>query len=142
MNTSRQWLLDLLHSIGEKLALCDHLAEKLDRPEVQKLYAKVLNERRNEMRVLANYGTNTNLEYWCELKHALKSWVLAQECYDSQPTAENLNVAQYSSDILAGTLSLFLGIKFEDCGRCLNDRLMFEYNENSKERSKDGRDKR
>lgn len=130
--SSRQWLLDLIHSIGEKLALCDHLAEKLDKPEVRILYDKVLKERRKEMQVLANYGNNTNLEYWCELKHALKSWVLAQECYDAQPTDENLNVVKYSGDILAGVLSLFLGMKFEACGRCLNDRLMFEYNEKKK----------
>ena len=76
MLSSRAWLIDLLHSIGEKLALCDHLAEKLDDENARELYFKVLEERRKEMRILANYGENTNLEYWCALKHSLKAFSL------------------------------------------------------------------
>lgn len=134
--TSRQWLIDLLHSIGEKTALCDHLFEKLDDDKIKELYESVLNERRHEMEILASYAESPNLKYWCELKHALKSWVLACECYDSMPNEKNLNVAQYSADILAGVVSLFLGIEFDDCGRCLNDRLIYEYNRSSKGKEK------
>lgn len=131
MLSSRAWLIDLLHSIGEKLALCDHLAEKLDDENARELYFKVLEERRKEMRILANYGENTNLEYWCALKHSLKAWVLAVEVYDSMPNDENLNVVKYNEDILAGVLSLFLGLEFKPCARCLNDILIGTYNKNS-----------
>lgn len=124
MNTSRAWIIDLAHSIGEKLALCDHLAEKLDDENAKKLYAKVVDQRRSEMQLLVDSVDNPNLEWWCAFKHAVKSWVLACECYDYRLDEQTLNVAQYNADILAGVMSLFLGLEFKDCARCLNDRLL------------------
>lgn len=127
--TSRAWLVDLIHSIGEKLALCDHLAEKLDDKFARELYEKTLRQRRSEMQLLVESVDNPNLEYWCAFKHALKSWVLALECYDSQLDEKNANVAQYNADILAGTMALFLGLEFKTCARCLNEQLLAKYNE-------------
>lgn len=136
MMTSRAWLVDLIHSIGEKLALCDHLAENLDDKNVQELYAKVVEERRKEMQLLVNSVDNPNLEYWCGFKHALKSWVLAQECYDTRLDEESANVAQYSADILAGVMALFLGLEFKTCARCLNDQMLAKYNGNNERSQK------
>lgn len=133
--TSRGWLVDLIHSIGEKLALCDHLAEKLDDENARQLYELTLEERRREMQLLVDSVDNPNLEYWCGFKHALKSWVLAMEIYDSSSTQENLNVAKYSGDILAGVTALFLGLEFKTCARCLNDQMLEKYNR-SNERSR------
>ena len=130
--SSRAWLVDLIHSIGEKLALCDHLAEKFDDEKARQLYFAVLEERRREMQLLVDSVENPNLEYWCAFKHALKSWVLAIETYDSSSTTKNLNVVKYSSDILAGATSLFLGLDFKLCERCLYEQLL------TKERSSDG----
>ena len=130
--TDRAYILDLIHSIGEKLALADHLAEKLDNENIKELYAKVVEERRAEMKLLVSLAPNPNTEYWCAFKHALKSWVLAMEVYDTLPIEENLNVAQYSEDILAGIISLFLGVEFKPCARCLNDLLLSQHNENIK----------
>lgn len=127
--TSRAWLVDLIHSIGEKLALCDHLSEKLDDKFARELYEKTLMQRRAEMQLLVESVPNPNLEYWCAFKHALKSWVLALECYDSQLDEKTLNVAQYNADILAGTMALFLGLEFKTCARCLNEQLLAKYNE-------------
>lgn len=132
MNSSRAWIIDLIHSIGEKLALCDHLAEKLDDENVRKLYDKIVAERRNEMELLTQYADDPNLEYWCAFKHAVKQWVLASECYDYMPNEKNLNVVKYSADILAGVVSLFLGLEFEDCARCLNDRLLLNQRKEKK----------
>lgn len=130
--TSRGWLVDLIHSIGEKLALCDHLAEKLDDGNAKQLYELTLEERRREMQLLVDSVNNPNLEYWCGFKHALKSWVLAMEIYDSSSTQENLNVAKKSGDILAGVTALFLGLDFKVCERCVYEQLL------TKERSSDG----
>ena len=130
--TSRAYILDLIHSIGEKLALCDHLAEKFDDENIEELYAKVVEERRAEMKLLVSLAPDPNTEYWCAFKHALKSWVLAMEVYDSKPCEETLNVAQYSEDILAGITALFLGIEFKPCARCLNDLLLANDNESIK----------
>ena len=126
--TNRAWLVDLIHSIGEKLALCDHLAEKLDDPNAKDLYEKVLNQRRTEMQILVDSVENPNLEYWCSFKHALKSWVLAMEYYDTQLDEKSANVAQYNADILAGSMALFLGLDFKTCARCLNEQLLAKYN--------------
>lgn len=131
--SSRAWIVDLAHSIGEKLALCDHLAEKLDDKDAKELYNKVLQERRNEMRLLVKYAPNPNTEWWCGFKHALKSWVLAMEVYDNLPSEEMFNVAQYNADILAGIMSKFLGVEFKICERCLNDLLLAKYNETRKD---------
>ena len=127
INSSREFIVDLIHSIGEKLALCDHLEEKLDEENVKELYGKILNERRAEMKLLVSYAKDPNLEYWCAFKHALKAWVLAVEVYDVSKTEENLNVVKCNEDILAGITSLFLGMEFEPCARCLNDRLLETY---------------
>lgn len=126
--SNRAYIIDLIHSIGEKLALADHLAEKLEEQKIQELYAKVVEERRNEMRLLVKLAPNANLEYWCAFKHALKSWCLALEVYDYAKTEENLNVAQYNEDILAEITCLFLGLEPKPCARCLDDVLNDNYN--------------
>ena len=130
METNRAVIIDLIHSIGEKLALCDHLQEKLDDKNVAELYHKVVDERRKEMRMLVELAPNPNTEYWCAFKHSLKATVLAYEVYDTLKTEESLNVAQYNEDIFAGVLSLFLGVEFKTCARCLYDMLICDYNKN------------
>lgn len=125
--TNRAYIQDLIHSIGEKLALADHLEEKLDEENIAELYKSVVEERRREMNLLVSLAPNPNTEYWCAFKHALKSWVLAVEVYDSLPNEENLNVVKYSEDILAGITALFLGLEFKPCARCLNDMLLETY---------------
>lgn len=128
ITNSRAYVVDLIHSIGEKLALCDHLAEKLDEENVKNLYLEVVNERRAEMKLLVSCAENPNLEYWCSFKHALKSWTLAVEVYDAKPSDETLKMVEKSENILAGIISLFLGMEFEPCARCLYDKLLFENN--------------
>lgn len=132
--TSRAWLVDLVHSIGEKLALCDHLAENLEDEQTRELYLIVVEERRLEMQILVNNAPNPNLQYWCSFKHALKSWVLALECYDAQPTEENLNTTKISGNILAGIMSLFLGYQFKTCERCLYDEMLTSNDEKIKKK--------
>ena len=121
---NRAWLVDLIHSIGEKLALCDHLAEKLDDTKSKELYLRALEARRSEMQLLVDNSPNPNLEYWCAFKHAVKSYVLAMEVYDAEQNDQTLSVALNSADILAGITSLFLGYEFKVCSRCLLDNML------------------
>lgn len=131
--SSRAWLLDLIHKVGEELALCDHLAEKLDDENCRSLYCATLAQRRKDMLYIVNSVEDANLEYWCEFKHAIKAYTLAVEVYDAQRNEESLAQVKSSADILAGVVSLFLGLEFKKCARCLNDRLSANYNEDINE---------
>ena len=123
--SSRAYLVDLIHSIGEKTALVDHLEEKIDNnPELQYLAEKILVLRRKQMNQLLSLGENPNPEYWCAFKHAVKSWVMDCEVYEATLTEESKQNMIESSNILASMISLFLGMEFEDCARCLYDKLL------------------
>lgn len=127
--TSRAWLLDLIHKIGEELALCDHLAEKLEDENSKKLYCATLASRRKDMLLLTESVKDPNLEYWCEFKHAVKAYTLAVECYDAEQNEKTYEQVENTADILAGVITLFLGLEFKPCARCLNDKLLANYNE-------------
>lgn len=123
--SSRAYLVDLIHSIGEKTALVDHLEEKIDNnPELQDLVEKILVLRRKQMNQLLSLGENPNPEYWCAFKHAVKAWVMDCEVYEATLTEESKQNMIESSNILASMISLFLGMEFEDCARCLYDKLL------------------
>jgi len=123
--SSRAYLVDLIHSIGEKTALVDHLEEKIDNnPELQDLIEKILVLRRKQMNQLLSLGENPNPEYWCAFKHAVKAWVMDCEVYEATLTEESKQNMIESSNILASMISLFLGMEFEDCARCLYDKLL------------------
>lgn len=123
--SSRAYLVDLIHSIGEKTALVDHLEEKIDNnPELQDLIEKILVLRRKQMNQLLSLGENPNPEYWCAFKHAVKAWVMDCEVYEATLTEESKQNMIESSNILASMVSLFLGMEFEDCARCLYDKLL------------------
>ena len=123
--SSRAYLVDLIHSIGEKTALVDHLEEKIDNnPELQDLVEKILVLRRKQMNQLLSLGENPNPEYWCAFKHAVKAWVMDCEVYEATLTEESKQNMIESSNILASMVSLFLGMEFEDCARCLYDKLL------------------
>ena len=123
--SSRAYLVDLIHSIGEKVALVDHLEEKIDNnPELQDLVEKILVLRRKQMNQLLSLGENPNPEYWCAFKHAVKAWVMDCEVYEATLTEESKQNMIESSNILASMISLFLGMEFEDCARCLYDKLL------------------
>lgn len=132
--TSRAWLLDLIHKIGEELALCDHLAEKLDNEQARELYCATLAQRRKDMSLLVEYGKDPDTEFWCEFKHAVKAYTLAVEVYDAEPTCATFEQVEKTADILAGVVTLFLGVEFKPCARCLNDKLLANYNEEKEKR--------
>lgn len=123
--SSRAYLVDLIHSIGEKTALEDHLIEKLpDHPELKELIKKVADLRRSQMNQLLASGEKPNPDWWCAFKHAIKAWTLDCEVYEATLDKESYENMVKSSNHLAEMTSLFLGMEFETCARCLYDKLL------------------
>lgn len=130
MTTSRAWLVDLMHGLGEKTAELDHLEEKYlssedyRTPEIKQLMEKLLEARRKGEDLLLRNGKKGNPHFWCDFKHAIKSYTHDIEVFEANPCDQTLELAQMSADILAGTTSLVLGMDFEVCARCFNDMLL------------------
>ena len=130
MTTSRAWLVDLIRAIGEKTAQVDHLEEKLfsdkdyDKEGLKQLIEKLLGLRRRQMDLLLRNGEHPNPDFWCDFKHAVKSFTHDVEVYEANLTDETYELMEMSADVLAGTISLFLGMEFATCARCLNDMLL------------------
>lgn len=123
--SSRAYLVDLIHSIGEKTALEDHLIEKLpDHPELKDTIKKVADLRRSQMNQLLASGEKPNPDWWCAFKHAVKAWTLDCEVYEATLDKESYENMINSSEELAIMTSLFLGMEFETCARCLYDKLL------------------
>ena len=123
--SSRAYLVDLIHSIGEKTALEDHLIEKQpDHPELNELIEKVADLRRSQMNQLLASGEKPNPDWWCAFKHAVKAWTLDCEVYEATLDKESYDNMVKSSNHLAEMTSLFLGMEFETCARCLYDKLL------------------
>lgn len=144
--SSRAWMVDEIHSIGEKTALADHLEEVIEEfPEAQEVLQRLLKLRRKQMQHLADQTENSNPKFWCAFKHAVKAFTLDSEVYEAVMDEETKQNMIESGDILASLISLFLGMDFETCARCVYDRLLLNQvqegnresrdNENSDQRS-------
>lgn len=129
MTTSSSWLEDLIDSIGEKTALVDHtrkkmMSDKYDQKTLKVLLKSVLNLRRKQMDLLLRNGEKPTPDFWCDFKHALKSYIKDTEVYEATLDDESFENMKQSADILAGYTSLFLGMEFADCATCLYDRML------------------
>ena len=58
------------------------------------------------------------------MKLAVKAWTLDCEVYEATLDEESYNNMVKSSNHLAEMTSLFLGMEFETCARCLYDKLL------------------
>lgn len=127
--SSRAYLVDLIRSIGEKTALVDHLEEKMINEPSDKLKAlieQITALRRKQMNTLLSEAENPNPLFWCDFKHAVKAFTNDVEVYEATYTDEAFEQMKLSSEILAGVTSLFLGMEFQTCARCLYDKLLVE----------------
>ena len=127
--TSRAWAVDLIRSIGEKTALTDHLEEKMisePSDELKALIEQVTALRRKQMKLLLEQAENPNPLYWCDFKHAVKAFTNDVEVYEATYSTEAFEQMKLSSEILAGITSLFLGMEFQTCARCLYDKILVE----------------
>lgn len=136
--TSTSWLVDLIESIGEKTALADHIRKKLesgkyDSDALRGLFAEVLGIRRAQMDQLLRNAESPNPDYWCDFKHAVKSYTKDAEVYEANLDEESFETMKKSADILAGVTSLFLGMEFATCAACLWDKMLVNQLINNKE---------
>lgn len=143
--SSRGYLVDMMESIGEKTALASHTREKIiagkDIEKNTELLKKVLATRRQQMSRLLEDAEHADPEYWCDFKHAIKSWVQDAEVYEATFNEKDLELLNGSSDVLAMAISCFLGMEFETCARCIFDKLLvaqFDKNLNNNERKNYG----
>ena len=127
--SSRAYLVDLIRSIGEKTALVDHLEEKMINEPSDKLKAlieQITTLRRKQMNTLLSEAESPSPLFWCDFKHAVKAFTNDVEVYEATYTDEAFEQMKLSSEILAGVTSLFLGMDFQTCARCLYDKLLVE----------------
>lgn len=134
--SSRGFSVDLIHSIGEKTALTDHIEELIladeNVEENKQILEKLLTLRREQMSYLLEQAKTPNPKYWCAFKHAVKTFTLDIEVYEATLNENALKQAQASADILAMITSKLLGMEFETCARCFNDQLLVKQYENEK----------
>lgn len=127
--SSRAYLVDLIRSIGEKTALTDHLEEKLlsnPSEDLKALTERITRLRRQQMNLLLSQAENPNPLFWCDFKHAVKTFTNDTEVYEANPNEETFQHMKESADILAGVTSLFLGMEFATCSRCFYDKMLVE----------------
>ena len=132
--SSRAWVVDLIHSIGEKTALADHLEEKLrsledDDKELMKNVQTTLNAvitlRREQMSYLLEQADKADPTFHCAEKHAIKSFTLDSEVYEATLDGKAFEQLQKSANILAMVCGMYLGIdEFQPCSRCFADLMM------------------
>lgn len=138
--SSRGYLTDVIESIGEKTALASHIREKIqgekDVEQNRQILNKVLELRREQMNYLLSEAEKANPDYWCDFKHAVKSWTQDGEIYEAQPNEQTEQMLKKSSEILAMEISSLLGMEFETCARCVFDRLLVQHYDKIKSNNK------
>ena len=128
--SSRGYLTDLIESIGEDIALTSHIEEKLKEAEGQELenlklmLDEVLSLRRSKMSYLLSKGESPNPLYWCIFKHSVGSYWRQMEVWEASKCEEDLERLKRNGKILAMATSLFLGLEFQTCERCIGDILL------------------
>ena len=143
-NRTRAWIFDALMESGQKLAMANHLEEKIngiksqinqteDVDEAYALGAKLANmqdlvqmisdDRRKLMDYIMEKSDAAEDEERCLLKHALLDYTIACELFEADPKDGVLEENMYNtSQTLAGVISLTLGLEFATCMRCLADK--------------------
>jgi hypothetical protein len=134
-NISRGWVFDLVNSIANDLAIVNHLTESIyaaqkdaddgitDNSDYKKILDIALANRRDKMNLLVEVADKYNKRMWCPLKHAIESYMESMEVWQAYENESTYNQMIKSTDVLAGCLSLFLGMELTTCGRCLSDQL-------------------
>lgn len=137
--SNRAWAVDLVHSIGEKTALVDHLEEKLlasddeeEKEQLKEMIFRVTDLRRSQMSFLLEQAEKPNPLYHCAFKHSLKAFTLDCEVFEADRSDASLSHLEASGEVLAMVMSKYLGMEFETCSRCLHELLLVkEYDKNN-----------
>ena len=130
--SSRAWILDLTRIMIQNEAMADHNKELIEdenmgdelKDKIRELDKQVVNLRREGQSYLLEQGENPNPLIWCLVKHSSDAYGHSVEVYEANPCEKTEYLMKMQSNIFAGYLSLFLGVEFQTCQRCLDDRLM------------------
>lgn len=141
---TRAWMFDALMECGQKLAMANHLEEKIngikskidEAEDVEEAYAlgtklahmqdlvqMISDDRRKLMDYIMECSDAAEDEERCLLKHALLDYTIACELFEADTKDPILEQNMYAtSQTLAGVISLTLGLEFATCIRCLADK--------------------
>lgn len=144
LDKTRAWIFDALMECGQKLAMVNHLEEKINglrsrfeqETDIDKAYKigekiahmedlvqMISDDRRKLMDYIMDNSEAEEDEERCLLKHALLDYTIACELFETNPKNEELTKNLYNtSQTLAGVISLTLGFEFATCLRCLADK--------------------
>lgn len=132
--SSRAWTLDLLRGITQNEAIADHNKELIEdenldgelKNKIRQLDKMTVALRREEQSYLLEQGENPNPLVWCLVKHSSDAYGHLVEVYEANPCEKAEELMKKQSAILAGYLSIFLGVEFQTCQRCLDDQLLIK----------------
>ena len=143
-NASRGWVMDLVNSIANDLALANHLTETLhakevDLKNVEGDEAKAITEqisnietilrrttdlRRKKMSRLVETFDDYDPRMWCAIKHSIESYMQSMEVFHATNSKEDWVLFQESIDNMASVISVATGHEMQSCARCFSDQLM------------------
>ena len=129
--SSRAWVLDLARVMIQNEAIADHNKELIEdknldeefKSKIRELDRMTIELRRTEQSYLLEQGENPNPLLWCLVKHSSDAYGHSVEVYEANPCDKTEELMKKQSAIFAGYLSLFLGMDFQTCQRCLDDQL-------------------
>lgn len=129
--SSRAWVLDLARVMIQNEAIADHNKELIEdknldeelKNKIRELDRMTIELRRKEQSYLLEQGENPNPLLWCLVKHSSDAYGHSVEVYEANPCDKTEELMKKQSAIFAGYLSLFLGMDFQTCQRCLDDQL-------------------
>lgn len=138
--SSRAWILDLTRVMVQNEAIADHNKELIEdenldgglKDKIRELDKQVVSLRREEQSYLLEQGENPNPLIWCLVKHSSDAYGHSVEVYEANPCEKTEHLMKMQSNIFAGYLSIFLGVKFQTCARCLADQLLVKQAEKTR----------
>lgn len=141
MQSSRLRVMDCVELIANQIAISSHLQELINENkstylleptdelltkvgELERLNNAAIAIRRSAMETLLISFEDSDKNMRCLAKHAIAAWEYALECSQANPTSvamEQLQLDAYYQ--MLQTISMFLGVEPQVCGRCLQDML-------------------
>lgn len=133
-DSSRQFLMDLLESIIDDLALTSHAKENIsylarqneDIDFWQDIHDLALENRRYKMNLLFSYSDDYDADMWCAFKHAADSYGKSIEVWQAEDNNKTFESMLASERILMKIFSKAMGFKLEVCGRCLSEQIKYK----------------
>lgn len=106
---------------SEVLSYIQEIKEKIDL--IHKLIDLETETRRKKQSVLESLSKNYNKRFHCKIKHWSRVVEHNLELLESYNTKEIQEIVKLDFKNFALSLSLYLGIEYSDCYRCISDML-------------------